>query len=104
MSTAIKPTEIVQKFSLPSRVPTRAKMFFKNFAKMSVGHLRLQTPEQMVLNLVMCHNQQPELFIHDWRACAKIMSAADIGFAESLCTRLARHTRFNRRIACSKSK
>ena len=50
MSTVIKPTEIVQKFSLPSRVPTRAKMFLKILQKMSVGHLRLHTPEQMVLN------------------------------------------------------
>ena len=83
MSTAIKPTEIVQKFSLPSRVPTRAKMFLKILQKMSVGHLRLQTPEQMVLNFGDVSQPAAELFIHDWRACAKIMSAADIGFAES---------------------
>ncbi|AMP05970.1 SAM-dependent methyltransferase [Collimonas pratensis] len=69
---------------VPRTVPSAAKLFLNLLTYLQSGHLQLITPEGNILMFGDLH-QAPSatLQINDWRACARIMRAGDIGFAES---------------------
>lgn len=72
--------------TLPSRrTPTAARLFFSLLSRLHTGHLRLQTPEREWLSFGQAHHGGPsaELVLRDWKACARILSSGDIGFAEA---------------------
>ena len=70
---------------LPPNVPTAAKLFIGLLSRLKSGHLQIITPEGNQMMFGDLH-QPPSgtLKINDWRACARIISAGDIGFAECL--------------------
>jgi len=71
--------------ALPSSVPTTSRLFLNFLTRLKTGHLHLITPEGS--QLVFGDIHQPlsaTLKINDWRACARIFHAGDIGFAESI--------------------
>jgi cyclopropane-fatty-acyl-phospholipid synthase len=65
-------------------LPSAAKIFINLLSRLQHGHLQLITPQGECLTFGDLH-QPPSatLQIHDWRACARIIKAGDIGFAES---------------------
>lgn len=71
--------------AVPPYVPTAAKVFLSVLHRLKFGHLQLITPEG---NRHMFGDvQQPPsaiLRIKNWRACARIIRAGDIGFAECI--------------------
>ena len=70
---------------LPPNVPTAVKLFIGLLSRLKSGHLQIITPEGNQMMFGDLH-QPPSatLKINDWRACARIISAGDIGFAECL--------------------
>lgn len=76
-------SETLVKF--PAGVPTAARLFIKLLARIRVGHLQLVTPEgdRLLLGDTR-HPPSAELVIHDWRTCARILSAGDIGLGEAV--------------------
>ena len=70
--------------TVPRTALSAAKLFLNLLTYLQSGHLQLITPEGNRLMFGDLH-QAPSatLHINDWRACARIMRAGDIGFAES---------------------
>lgn len=70
---------------MPLKLPTATKLFLNFLMRLTVGNLKLTTPEGNHLTFGNV-DQQPSatLNIHDWRACTRIFRAGDIGFAESI--------------------
>ena len=66
-------------------IPTAGKLFLNLLMRLRVGHLQLITPEGNRHMFGDAH-QTPSatLRINDWRACARIIRAGDIGLAESI--------------------
>jgi len=68
----------------PLTAPAGAKLFIALLGRISHGHLTLITPDQTRLLFGNAHDAaHATLQIHDWRACGRILSAGDIGFAEA---------------------
>jgi cyclopropane-fatty-acyl-phospholipid synthase len=70
---------------LPRNVPAVAKLFIALLNRIQFGHLQVITPDGNHLMFGDLH-QPPSatLKVNDWRACARIIRAGDIGFAESI--------------------
>jgi len=66
-------------------VPLVAKLFMRILRQVQSGHLQVITPDGSHYLFGDLH-QPPSatLKINDWRACARIIRAGDIGFAEAL--------------------
>ncbi len=64
--------------------PPATRLFLRLLNCLAHGHLQLITPHGTVLTFGDLH-QPPsaQLHIKDWRACARMLRAGDIGFAES---------------------
>ena len=65
------------------KIPTAGQIFFSMLSSLKFGHLQIITPDHE--HVLFGDTHQPPsatLKINDWRACRKIMSAGDIGFAE----------------------
>jgi len=79
----VKPRCVTE--SLPASVPIAARIFLKLLQRLQYGHLQLITPEGTHYTFGDLH-QGPSatLKLHDWRACARIIRAGDIGFAEAV--------------------
>ena len=70
--------------SLPHPLPAAARVFCSLLSRLQAGHLRLQTPEGAWCVFGDPHSGPgAELLVRDWRACARILAAGDIGFAEA---------------------
>ena len=68
----------------PLTAPAGAKLFLALLGRIGHGHLVLITPDQTRLLFGDAHDStHATLQIHDWRACSRILSAGDIGFAEA---------------------
>ncbi len=70
--------------TMPRTAPSAARLFLNLLSYLQSGHLQLITPDGN--RLVFGDMHQPPsatLQINDWRACARIIRAGDIGFAES---------------------
>jgi len=70
--------------SPPAGAPPATRLFLRLLNCLAHGHLQLTTPHGNTLTFGDLH-QPPSAQIHinDWRACARILQAGDIGFAES---------------------
>jgi cyclopropane-fatty-acyl-phospholipid synthase len=70
---------------MPPGMPTGAKLFLNLLKSIQHGHLQLVTPEGTRYMFGDLH-QPPSatLKIKNWRACARIIRAGDIGFAECI--------------------
>ena len=70
--------------SPPTGAPPATRLFLRLLNCLAHGHLQLTTPHGNTLTFGDLH-QPPSAQIHinDWRACARILQAGDIGFAES---------------------
>ncbi|MQQ99752.1 SAM-dependent methyltransferase [Glaciimonas soli] len=70
--------------AMPRTAPSAARLFLNLLSYLQSGHLQLITPDGNRLMFGDMH-QPPSatLQINDWRACARIIRAGDIGFAES---------------------
>lgn len=69
----------------PSSAPAAARLFLKTLRKLHTGHLTLVTPGGARLLFGNSHTLPgAELIVHDWRACQRIMTGGDIGFAHAL--------------------
>lgn len=65
-------------------LPTAAKLFLNLLSRIRHGHLQLTTPSGEHLMFGDLHEPpSATLRILDWRACARILRAGDIGFAEA---------------------
>jgi cyclopropane-fatty-acyl-phospholipid synthase len=66
-------------------IPTAGKIFLNLLQRLTIGHLQLITPEGGHYMFGDLH-QPPSatLKIKNWRACARIIRAGDIGFAECI--------------------
>jgi len=68
----------------PQSAPAGAKLFLSLLGRIGHGHLELITPDQTRMLFGDAHNgPHATLHLHDWRACGRILSAGDIGFAEA---------------------
>ncbi|MDK2124732.1 SAM-dependent methyltransferase [Parachitinimonas caeni] len=65
-------------------IPPMARVFLAMLERIKVGHLSLITPdgERMLFGDAR-HEPWAIVTLHDWRACGRILSAGDIGFAEA---------------------
>lgn len=64
-------------------LPPAARIFLGLLGKMRHGHLEVLTPHATALTFGNPHEPpSARLHLHDWRACARILQAGDIGFAE----------------------
>src|SRR5450830_310260 len=71
--------------SLPdASAPPATRLFLRLLNCLAHGHLQLITPHGTTLTFGDLH-QPPsaQMHIKDWRACARMLRAGDIGFAES---------------------
>ncbi|MBC8982383.1 class I SAM-dependent methyltransferase [Pseudomonas lurida] len=68
----------------PLVAPAGARIFLKLLGRICRGHLKLITPSgrRMVFGNVQ-DAEGATLYVHDWRACQRILAAGDIGFAEA---------------------
>ncbi len=71
--------------ALPPYVPAAAKVFLKLLRQLKIGHLQLVSPEGNQYMFGDLHEKpSASIKINDWRACARIIRAGDIGFAEAI--------------------
>ncbi|SMC26156.1 cyclopropane-fatty-acyl-phospholipid synthase [Andreprevotia lacus DSM 23236] len=69
---------------LPPSAPAAARLFYTLLRNLRVGHLQLISPLGDRQLFGDAHSAPgAELRLNDWRACARILSAGDIGFAEA---------------------
>jgi len=69
----------------PPYVPATARIFLRLLGGLQSGHLQLVTPEGNRHMFGDLHEPpSATLKINDWRACARIIRAGDIGFAEAV--------------------
>ena len=93
MSTFNKSPSHLRKFNLTenqasmtktTKMPNLARIFLKMLTKLQHGHLRIVTPDQTLLSFGNVEiDITAILYIHDWRACARILRGGDIGFAQA---------------------
>ena len=73
--------------TLPTAIeaaPAAARLFLNLLGRIGVGHLELITPDHTRMVFGNAHTgPAATLEIHDWRACARILRAGDIGLAEA---------------------
>jgi len=64
--------------------PAAARIFLGLLGRITLGHLELITPDHTRMVFGNAHaGPGATLEVHDWRACARILRAGDIGFAEA---------------------
>jgi cyclopropane-fatty-acyl-phospholipid synthase len=71
--------------ALPARAPASGRIFLGMLSRLRIGQLTVLLPSGERLHYG--NNQgtpAAELRLHDWRACARILSAGDIGLGEAL--------------------
>jgi cyclopropane-fatty-acyl-phospholipid synthase len=67
-----------------SDMPTSARLFLATLGRMRSGHLTLTLPDGTQRTFGDPHAcDGASLVLHDWRACAAILRAGDIGFADA---------------------
>ncbi|QLG87501.1 class I SAM-dependent methyltransferase [Chitinibacter bivalviorum] len=65
-------------------LPAAARIFINLLSRLEIGHLQLLTPQGECLMFGdLREPPSATLQVHDWRACARIIKAGDIGFAEA---------------------
>jgi cyclopropane-fatty-acyl-phospholipid synthase len=70
--------------TMMKKPPQIARLFLKMLGNLSYGHLRVVTPDQALLSFGDVNiDVTAILYIHDWRACSKILRGGDIGFAQA---------------------
>lgn len=68
----------------PSHLPASARIFMALLARVQHGHLVVRTPDGAHWEFGPADSDlKADLSIHDWRACAQIFSAGDIGLAQA---------------------
>ncbi len=76
-------TSIASPLALPETAPAAARAVFRLLKKLRVGTLDVQLPDGSQAHFGSGGAPRAALRLHDWRLCAAVLKAGDIGFAES---------------------